>query len=174
MLRTIQRRDLDQIYTLICDINHKGPYWHLALPSYSEFIGEFEKDGFWGPNEGRMLIMDHDDHYLGEILFFKGLEYQSGFEVGYELFHPSFGGKGYMREALQLFCSYLFACFPINRLQVNVMKDNAASRRVAEHCGFTYEGTMRKATYHNGRYHDLDLFSILREEAPPLDSLLRK
>jgi len=54
------------------------------------------------------------------------------------------------------------------------MKDNIGSRRVAEHCGFKHEGTMRRATFHNGRYHDLDLFSILREECPSLDQLLKE
>jgi len=175
LLRTFHRKDLDAVYPLICDINNKGPYWHLSIPSETDFYSEFDRTGLWGQNEGRMLILDHNEqHYLGEMLFFKGLDYQSGYEVGYELFHPSYGGKGYMREALLLFCAYMFACQPINRLQVNVMKSNTASRRVAELCGFTYEGTMRKATYHNGIYHDLDLFSLLREECPPLDSLLKK
>ena len=174
LLRTIQKKELDIVYRLICDINHKGPYWHLVIPSEREFIREYENNGFWGRDEGRMLIMDHEENYLGELLFFKGLDYQAGYEIGYELFHPSYGGKGYMSEALMLFCSYLFACYPINRLQVNVMKENFGSRKVAERCGFTYEGTMRKATFHNGSYHDLDLFSILREECPSLNSLIKQ
>lgn len=133
------------------------------------------ENGLWGPGEGRMLIMDSENkNYLGELLYFKGLDYQSGYEVGYELFHPKYFGKGYMSEALLLFCAYLFACYPINRIQVNCMKDNIGSRRVAEHCGFTYEGTMRRATYHNGKYHDLHLFSLLREDCPTLDEILRK
>lgn len=173
VLRTIMEKDLELVYQLICDINSKGPYWHLIIPSDRDFKREFERTGHWGANEGRMLIMDYEEHYLGELLYFKGLDYQSGFEVGYELFHPSYGGKGYMSEALQLFCAYMFACYPINRLQVNVMKGNLGSRRVAEHCGFTYEGTMREATFHNGKYHDLELFSILRDECPPLSKLIR-
>lgn len=174
LLRTIRQDELDTVYNLICDINNKGPYWHLVIPSEMEFKRKFSENGHWGLDEGRMLIMDHNENHLGEILYFKGFDYQAGFEVGYELFHPSYSGKGYMKEALQLFCSYLFACFPINRIQVNTMKGNIASRKVAEHCGFVYEGTMRKATFHNGIYHDLDLFSLLREECPPLDSLLEK
>jgi hypothetical protein len=31
---------------------------------------------------------------------------------------------------------------------------------------------MRAATWHRGRYHDLELFSLLREECPPLETLL--
>lgn len=175
LLRTIRENELDTVYDLICDINNKGPYWHLIIPSERDFKKEFYKTGFWSQNEGRILIMDYNnENYLGELLYFKGLDYQSGFEVGYELFHPSYSGKGYMSEALLLFCAYLFACYPINRIQVNCMKDNTGSRKVAERCGFTYEGTMRKATFHNGRYHDLDLFSLLREECPSLDEIFNR
>jgi len=175
LLRTIRERELDIVYDLICDINNKGRYWHLIIPSERDFKNEYYRTGLWSANEGRMLIMDLDDeNYLGELLYFKGLDYQSGYEIGYELFHPSYSGKGYMSEALMLFCAYLFACYPINRVQVNCMKDNIGSRKVAEHCGFTYEGTMRRATFHNGKYHDLDLFSLLREECPTLDEILNK
>lgn len=174
LLRTIRESELKIVYNLICDINNKGPYWHLTIPSKSEFIKIFKEDGHWGQNKGRILIMDHNEQYLGQLLYFKGFAYQSGYEVGYELFHPSFFGKGYMKEALLLFCSYLFTVYPINRIQVNVMKGNIASRKVAESCGFVYEGTMRKATFHNGKYHDLELFSLLREDCPVLDTLLPK
>jgi len=79
-----------------------------------------------------------------------------------------------MSEALLLFCAYMFSIRPINRIQVNMMEGNIASERVAIKCGFTYEGTMRKATFNQGEYHNLKLYSLLREECPPLESLLRK
>ena len=119
-----------------------------------------------------MLIVSPDGEYIGELIYFKGLDYQSGYEVGYELFSPEFSGKGYMSEALLLFCAYMFSVYPINRIQVNTMEGNKASARVAEKCGFTYEGTMRKATFHQGKYHNLRLYSLLREECPPLEKLM--
>jgi RimJ/RimL family protein N-acetyltransferase len=42
--------------------------------------------------------------------------------------------------------------------------DNDASQRVAEKCGFTLEGTMRKAWFHRGRHQDVQVWSILRDE----------
>lgn len=172
VLRTIQPHELDHVYQLISNINKKGPYWHLVLPSASEFIKDFQQTGFWSIDEGRMLILSKDGEYVGEILYFKGLDYQSGYEVGYELFDQKFAGKGYMSEALLLFCAYMFSIRPINRIQVNAMEGNAASCKVAEKCGFSYEGTMRRATFHNGQYHNLRLYSLLREECPPLQTLL--
>ncbi len=172
VLRTVYPHEVDHVYELVTYINAKGRFWHLSFPSSSEFTREFNRSGFWSTDEGRMLILSHQGDYIGEILYFKGLDYQSGYEVGYELFDERFQGHGYMSEALLLFCAYMFSIRPINRIQVNTMEGNIASARVAEKCGFTYEGTMRKATFNQGEYHNLKLYSLLREECPSLDSLL--
>lgn len=174
ILRTVRPDELDLVYKLITDMSAKGPYWHLVAQSEYQFRQEYYQNGFWGEQEGRMLIMSHAEEYLGEILYFKGLDYQSGFEVGYELFHSDFQGHGYMSEALMLFCAYMFAIKPINRIQVNVMHGNESSKHLALKCGFVYEGTMRQATFNRGQYFDLELFSLLREECRPLDQLLKK
>ena len=99
ILRTIYPHEVEHVYELITHINSKGPFWHLNIPSAKEFINEFNRNGFWSMDEGRMLILSSQEEYLGELLYFKGLDYQSGYEVGYEL-DPKFEGKGYMSEAL--------------------------------------------------------------------------
>lgn len=180
-LRTIRPDELDRVYRQISDINAKGPWWHLDLPSEQAFRREYADNGCWGEREGRMLIVPNeaDDSPfspgfapIGELIYFRGLDYQAGVEIGYEIFQAAHYGKGYMSEALLLFCSWLFEVRPFNRVQVNLMRENSGSRRVAEKCGFIHEGTMRSATFHRGRYHDLELFSLLREECPRLDTLL--
>jgi RimJ/RimL family protein N-acetyltransferase len=44
------------------------------------------------------------------------------------------------------------------------MLPNAASRRVAEKCGFKLEGIARGAMFHRGQNYDLEMYSILRAE----------
>lgn len=172
ILRTVTPHELDELYRLVSQVNKKGPYWHLTFESRGEFAKEFNETSFWSNEEGRMLILTKSEEIIGEILYFKGLDYQAGYEVGYELFDSEYSGRGYMSEALLLFCAYMFYARPINRIQVNVMEGNLASRRVVEKCGFTYEGTMRRATFHGGQYHNLRLYSLLREECPSLSELL--
>ena len=174
VLRGIRPEELDYVYSLITDINNKGSFWHLQIQPLNKFRHEFHENGFWSLEEGRMLILTKDGDIIGEILYFKGLDYQSGFEVGYELFTKEFRGKGYMSEALMLFCAYMFSIRPINRIQVNIMNGNSASKRVVNKCGFTHEGTMRQATFHNGQYQDLDLYSLMRNECVPLETLLNE
>ncbi len=173
ILRTINPYEIERIYELIVHVNKKGDFWHLNIPSAREFFSEYNRSGFWSAEEGRVLITSSQHEYVGEILYFKGLDYQSGYEVGYELFDTRFSGKGYMSEALLLFSAYMFSIRPINRIQVNTMEGNLGSSKVAEKCGFTYEGTMRKATFNQGEYHNLRLYSLLREECPELKTLLK-
>ena len=172
ILRTVHPDELDSLYERIHDINEKGPFWHLTIQSAAEFTKEYNQNGFWSMAEGRMLILTKEGLMIGELLYFKGLDYQSGYEVGYELFNKEYSGTGYMSEALLLFCAYMFSVRPINRIQVNVMEGNTGSSKVVEKCGFAYEGTMRQATFHRGEYHNLKLYSLLREECPLLDCLL--
>ena len=162
-LKTVRKNDLEELYTLRNDNLNTNTFYHYNIDSYSAFFAEFEKTGFWEYDDGLMLIINKEGkNIVGEIQFFKGLSYQSGYEIGYRLFKNEYFNKGYMTEALKLFISYLFKLKPINRLQINIMQENIASRKVVEKCGFEYEGMMRNATFHDGKYHNLLLFSILR------------
>jgi hypothetical protein len=40
----------------------------------------------------------------------------------------------------------------------------AASRRVADKCGFRHEGTARGAWYNNGRYQDVEIYAIVQDD----------
>ncbi len=83
----------------------------------------------------------------------------------YQLFGSDHAGKGYTTEAVNLLVHYLFGRKRVNRMQLNIHPDNSASKRVAEKCGFTFEGLMRGCWFHQGEYHDLEIWSLLREEA---------
>lgn len=81
-------------------------------------------------------------------------------------------GKGYTTEALKIFTAYLFELKPIKRLEIQLSKDNIPSRKVAEKCGFVYEGLKRQSVFSRGKYEDSLLFSLLREECPSLNEVL--
>jgi RimJ/RimL family protein N-acetyltransferase len=69
-----------------------------------------------------------------------------------------------MTEALSLFTDYLFQSLKINRVQLIIADGNIASEKVAQKCGFTYEGTARQAMFQRGRHRDMKLYSLLRDE----------
>ena len=171
-LRTMVEADMDKIFTLLSNVREKGDYWPLTLPSDSLHRKMFAETGFWNDTYSRMLITDKAGIILGEICFFKNAPYRADLEIGYHIYRQADRGRGIASEALRLFSAYLFELLPIPRLQITCIKDNTGSRRVAEKCCYTYEGCLRQATFNRGKYHDLELFSLLREECPSLSDLL--
>ena len=48
-----------------------------------------------------------------------------------------------------------------------IVPENAASRRIAEKCGFVLEGTARGAFFNDGRNQDVVVYSLLRDDPRP-------
>jgi RimJ/RimL family protein N-acetyltransferase len=77
---------------------------------------------------------------------------------------PEQRGKGYGVEAQQLLTEYLFAVYPIMRVEASTDITNRAEQRALEKAGFTREGVLRKAQWRNGDWHDMVVYSKLRGE----------
>ncbi len=64
-------------------------------------------------------------------------------EAGYWL-RTSEAGKGYVTEAVNRLIAFAFAALEAERIEIVTDAENHASRRVAERCGFTLEGILRR------------------------------
>ena len=62
-------------------------------------------------------------------------------EVGYWI-RTSSAGQGYVSEAVRAMLELAFGTLQMARVELITDEDNAASRRVAERCGFVLEGTL--------------------------------
>jgi len=162
-LRTVRETDLDALFSLISDLSNRGAFLTRELPSESGFHHQFREHGFWGPDEGFLLICA-DGRIVGRIGYSRTMAYFNGLELWYAIFDPADRNQGYTTEAITLMVKYLFSTRSINRLQIATDAGNAASKHVAQKCGFQYEGTARKAVYHCGEHRDQDIYSILRDE----------
>ncbi|MBV9772580.1 MAG: GNAT family N-acetyltransferase [Gemmatimonadetes bacterium] len=165
VLRTVRESDLDALFDLLSDQSTRGEHFPLRLPSDAAFRKEYRETGFWGDSFGRLLVCDPEGRILGSIWYFQTAPYLDGLEIGYHLFDVASRGKGHMSEALKLLAGFLFATRKINRLQLGIMPENEASRRVAQNCGFRSEGIARGAIFLRGGNHDLEMFSLLRADA---------
>jgi RimJ/RimL family protein N-acetyltransferase len=163
VLRLVREDDVDLLYELMSDLRTRGAYFPLGLSAQPTFRSRFQANGFWAADEGMLLIWAREE-IIGEIEYFPIADYLQGYELSYQLFGTQFSGHGYISEAVRLLVDYLFGRKRVNRMQLNIHPDNGASRRVAEKCGFTYEGLMRGCWFHQGEYHDLEVWSLLRAE----------
>jgi len=77
---------------------------------------------------------------------------------------PSERGKEYFTETVKILLDYLFLSKDIVRVQARTNQQNIASQKVLEKTGFRKEGTMRKSRFSRGKWIDMSVYSILREE----------
>ena len=163
-LRTVRETDLDRLYSLLTDIANRGDFVPLHISAEATFKRQFHETGFWSEHYGRFLIVNATEEIVGSIWFFKSIPYFDGVEIGYTMFDPHQRRQGIMTEALSLCVDYLFQSTNIHRVQLIIAEGNIASERVAQKCGFTYEGTARQAMFARGRHQDMKLYALLRDE----------
>lgn len=171
-LRLLRESDIEPMLAVANRYAEHGDFDARGFTVEPVFRKEFAENGWWRDNQGMMLVTDKQDRMLGYIVFFEGMRHEAGYEVGYTIFRGQDRGHGYMTEALRIFSAYLFELKPIARLHVKMLKGAAASRRIAEKCGYQLEGTFRKFGFANGAYYDHEVLALLREECPPLKDLL--
>lgn len=81
-------------------------------------------------------------------------------ELGYWMGEP-FWNQGYASEAAQAIIKWAFEVKNYHRVFARHFLFNPASRIVMEKAGMTYEGRQIEHMYKNGRYHTLDVCSII-------------
>jgi RimJ/RimL family protein N-acetyltransferase len=163
-LRPVRESDLDDFWRRHVDISNRGSYFPLGVMSQTAMRKQFAEDGFWSRDEGMLLITADGERMVGTIEWFPTVRYLSEVELSYQLFDRADDGKGYASEAVALLVRYLFENKTFNRIRLIIHPDNSGSQRVAEKNGFQREGVMRGAWLTRGRYQDVQLWSILRDE----------
>lgn len=166
-LRPVRSSDLDEMWAAHTNIGNRGAFFPLGVMSESRFRAEFAENGFWQREEGYLLIISPEGEMAGHIEFFKPVNYWDAWELSYQLYDDRFAGRGYVTEAVQLLTDYLFGAKKQHRIQLVIVPQNAASRRIAEKCGFVLEGTARGAFFNGGRNQDVLVYSLLRDDPRP-------
>jgi RimJ/RimL family protein N-acetyltransferase len=166
-LRLVREGDLPALYDAHTDIANRGRYFPLGIVSESAFRREFADSGFWQADEGTLLMCTPEGELVGHIEFFTPVKYWDAFELSYQLYEDRFSGRGYTTTAVQLLVDYLFGTKKKHRIHLVIVPENAASRRVAEKCGFTEEGIVRGAFFNDGRNQDVLMYSLLRTDHRP-------
>ncbi len=138
-----------------------SPHPSLAYTrSYLAMIGRFYRKGQffdWAVVErssGRMI---------GTCGFTRLAEQHKTGEIGYVL-NPDYHGRGYATEAVEAVIRFGFETLELNRIEGRYMVENLPSRRVMERCGLAFEGIQRQSMLVKGRYRDIGLCALLREE----------
>lgn len=166
-LRPVREADLERLYEAHFTLRTRGTYFPLGVMSESAFRRAFAENGFWQTTEGMLLVVTSADEIAGHIEFYRPVSYWDAFELSYQLYDDGFAGRGYVTEAVEMLVDYLFATKKEHRIHLVIVPENAASRRIAEKCGFALEGTVRGAFFNDGRNQDVLLYALLRTDPRP-------
>lgn len=113
------------------------------------------------------ICLNHDpDTLIGSCGFHSSNSGYHSVEIGYEL-NPTHWGMGYASEALRAMLTHCFTHdlpFRINRVAATTNLDSKKSMRLLGRLGFVEEGVLRQYGFWKGRFHDVRLFSLLRED----------
>lgn len=137
-----------------------GPHGTVDVTKYiiNDWCSSYEKENFYS------WAIEFEGKLIGSIACVDTDENSEHGEIGYCIGHD-FWGKGIMTEAVNAVTDYLINKIGYNRLEIGHATKNPASGKVAQKCGYTYEGTKReyfKALY--GEYLDIAFYSILKSD----------
>ena len=84
--------------------------------------------------------------------------------LGILIGNKKYWGKGYGTEACELLLWYAFNRLNLHKLSVALNDDNIRAIKVYKKLGFQIEGTRRKQSFKEGKYHDAIDMGILENE----------
>lgn len=120
------------------------------------------------PGLGELVVTDGADVLLGSVGWHEVTYGPSrgslALNVGISL-RPPARGAGHGTRAQRMLAEYLFATFPVHRVEASTDVDNLAEQRALDRAGFTREGVLRGAQWRRGAWHDMVLYARLRGDA---------
>lgn len=122
-------------------------------------------EGLIGPEQG-CLIVEFGDTQIGTMSWVRvvyGPPKWSCWNIGASLL-PEHRGMGLGTLAQSKLVDYLFEVDPTQRIEAHTDVDNIAEQRSLEKIGFIREGLLRSVQFRAGQWHDVFLYSVLRNE----------
>ena len=170
VLRPVDRkRDLGPLFELFADPavaleTDTGPF--TSIDEAEELIDWIE--GILASRQGLRWVAAgrNDDMLIGTCGFNIWNRHNNSAEIGYDLLSAHWG-VGLGTEAVRRVVQFGFEEMDLNRIQADTQLDNTRSGRVLTKLGFREEGVMRQAGFWRDEYHDLRLYSLLRQEWQP-------
>jgi RimJ/RimL family protein N-acetyltransferase len=135
---------------------------HPAPDFLEQWLGRYEEGWTSGERAG-FAVRDVADGAVGFAAFVRlSLEGAEG-EIGYVI-APEARGRGLATRCVRLLTRWGFDRLGLRRIELRIDPRNAASSRVAERAGFTFEGILRSVAFKEGLRTDLAVWSRLSHE----------
>ncbi|RDW15512.1 GNAT family N-acetyltransferase [Oceanobacillus chungangensis] len=166
VLRKINISDANSIFRYLSDKEVMKYYGLAPFETVDEALSEIawyqsildNKKGIrWG------ITLKEEDVVIGSCGFLNMVPEHHRTEIGYEL-SSSYWGKGIASEALHAVISYGFECFNLQRIEALIEPPNIPSLKLVEKQGFIREGLLRNYEFTGGKFDDLYMYSLLKQD----------
>jgi len=139
------------------------PFMPWATDAFDEVAALSWIRGEREPDEVRYVIIGDDGELAGGcgLNLFNQVNHHAN--LGYWL-RSDRTGRGWATRAAVLLARHGLAELGLERVEILMVVENEASRRVAERAGATFEGTLRHRFLLYGVYHDAHLYSLIRAD----------
>lgn len=144
-------------------MNWNGPYFQDPVLTWEEFQKEFDEETWKNP---RLGIIWYEQKLVG----FASAHWEDGrlkqwLDFGVIIYDLNFWGKGIGTEAMKIWISYLFECYPyLPHIGFTTWSGNKGMMKIGEKLGMKKEAQIRKVRYWQGSYYDSVKYGLLREE----------
>jgi ribosomal-protein-alanine N-acetyltransferase len=169
ILRAVAADDAGDVFLYACNPTiTRYTLWntHETIDDTLVFVRDYAQSRYVErePDPIAIILKSDPTHsVIGSVGCFWASKKDGVMELGYNLAEP-YWGRGITAEAARRLVEFVFADYPVERIQARVIDGNAASARVAEKVGMMREGRHRALLLHRGRHVDVEFYSILRSE----------
>ena len=118
----------------------------------------------WGPNVG-FAIETKDGRHIGNTGLHDPSPENRSADLGIMIGEKDCWGRGYGTDALRTLVRFGFDEMNLNRIALDVYDFNARAIASYRKCGFIEEARRRQDIYREGRYVDVVMMSLLREDS---------
>jgi len=165
-LRQIMNQDAPSLMEYLADEDVMQYYGLEPFQTIQDALDEIrwyqslveEKSGIrWG------ITLKEENRVIGSIGFHRYVPRHHRVEIGFEI-SKAYWGQGIASEALHTVLAYGSDHFPIHRIEALIEPENAASQKLVEKHGFVREGLLRGYEFTGGKYDDLYMYSLLKND----------
>ena len=162
LLRPVERRDLNIFYEIWSDEEVRKYDGNYVLPPSKEYIVE-NFNRFLNLDKKYLSIINEKGVLIGYITYEAAKNccdvYTLGITIG-----KGFWNRGYGEDSVKTLLKYLFSSKGAERVELEVIDFNVRASSCYKKCGFIEEGKKRKRCFSEGKYVDLLIMGIIKEE----------
>lgn len=145
-------------------LDSEVPYREEAFGEFKSRFERLRQNPSPAHQHFEIHALDADSTLIGVAFVAHISEHNRHGQVGITIGDRDFRGQGYGRKSLRLLLAYCFERLGLHRVRAETFEYHEAWRRLVEGMGFVKEGTARESLYRDGKYWDIETYSLLEQE----------